>query len=102
MRLNQIFLPLYDNNKQPFSQSRYDTVRNELTEAFGGVTAFVRSPAEGIWKQDDDSIHRDEVVIFEVVVDSIDHEWWTQYRQALEQRFGQEEILIISTGIEKL
>jgi hypothetical protein len=102
MRLNQIFLPLYDHNKQPFSQSRYDMVRSELTETFGGVTAFVRSPAEGIWKQDDDNIHRDDVVIFEVIVDSINHEWWAQYRQALEQRFSQKEILIISTGIEKL
>jgi hypothetical protein len=102
MRLNQIFLPLYDNNKQPFSQSPYDKVRSELTETFGGVTAFVRSPAEGIWKQDDDNVHRDDVVIFEVIVDSINHEWWAQYRQALEQRFSQKEILITSTGIEKL
>jgi hypothetical protein len=102
MRLVQIFLPLYDNNKQPFSQSHYDGVRSELAQTFGGVTAFVRSPAEGLWKQDDDNIHRDDVVIFEVIVDSIKYEWWSQYRLTLEQRFSQEEVLIIVTKIEKL
>jgi len=65
------------------------------------VTAFVRSLAEG-WKQDDDNIHRDDVVIFEVIVDSIKYEWWSQYRLTLEQRFSQEEVLIIVTKIEKL
>ena len=46
MYLIQLLLPLYDNEKQPFSRSYFEAVRNELTNQFGGVTAFVRSPAQ--------------------------------------------------------
>lgn len=47
MHLIQLFLPLYDNDGQAFAKPLFDTVRGELTERFGGVTAFVRSPAVG-------------------------------------------------------
>lgn len=59
MYLVQILLPLYDNRKHPFLHSDFKLVRGELTEHFGGVTAFVRSPAEGLWKEDDGKVSRD-------------------------------------------
>ncbi len=37
----------------------------ELIERFGGVTAFVRAPAVGLWKENAEDINRDEVVMFE-------------------------------------
>ena len=40
MHLIQLFLPLYDNDGQAFAKPLFDTVRGELTERFGGVTAF--------------------------------------------------------------
>jgi hypothetical protein len=45
--LIQILLPLVDNEGQPFPHSDYMRVRSELTERFGGLTAFTRAPAEG-------------------------------------------------------
>ena len=52
MRLVQILLPLYDNQRKPFPRAFFDHVREELTKQFGGVTAFVRSPAVGVWEND--------------------------------------------------
>ena len=46
--LIQILLPLFDNGGQPFPRSDYMRVRSELTERFGGLTAFTRTPAEGL------------------------------------------------------
>ena len=102
MHLVQILLPLHDNHQQPFPRSDFDRVRAELTENFGGVTAFVRSPAEGLWKEDQNKVRRDDVVMFEVMVESVDHQWWSDYRERLRQRFKQDELLIVAIEIEKL
>jgi hypothetical protein len=40
MYLIQLLLPLYDNEKRPFTRLDFDSVRKDLTERFGGVTAF--------------------------------------------------------------
>ena len=52
MYLVQLLLPLYDNEKNAFDHSLFEGVRSELTQEFGGITAFTRSPAEGLWKED--------------------------------------------------
>jgi hypothetical protein len=50
-------------------------VRKDLMECFGGVTAFLRSPAVGLWKEGNDEVNRDEVVMFEVMTDQLDEDW---------------------------
>lgn len=45
MYLIQILLPLYDNDKRPFTKQAFDRVRDELANKFGGVTAYRNSPA---------------------------------------------------------
>ena len=77
-------------------------VRVELMERFGGVTAYSRSPATGLWKSPDDDIERDQVIMVEVVVDVYDREWWSQYREQLEQWFGQEEVHARAIAIEQV
>ena len=94
MHLVQLLLPIYDNDKRAFPRAYFDQVRKELTDRFGGVTAFVRSPAVGLWKDDEEDITRDEVIMFEVMTDYLDHDWWKSYRQRLETTFRQETILI--------
>src|ERR1700716_393427 len=47
MQLVEIFLPLNDNSGRPFGTEKYAAVREHLTESFGGLTAFSRSPAQG-------------------------------------------------------
>jgi len=51
MYVTEIFLPLYDNEGRAFARGEFDRARRELTDRFGGVTAFTRSPAEGVWKE---------------------------------------------------
>jgi hypothetical protein len=50
MYLIQILLPLHDAKGRGFPKAKYEQVATELTEKFGGVTAFTRTPAEGRWK----------------------------------------------------
>ena len=93
MHLIQILLPLYDNEGNTFGEELYGKVRRELTERFGGLTAFTRAPAQGLWK-DAGKTHRDDIVVFEVMVEDVDAGWWRAYRQNLEAVFRQDEIVI--------
>ena len=102
MHLVEILLPLRDNDGKPFPREMLDAVRHDLTERFGGVTAHLRAPAAGAWKDDDGDVARDDVVIVEVMDDDVDRAWWADYRRALESRFRQDEIVIRATPIERL
>jgi flavin-binding protein dodecin len=93
MHLVQILLPLYDNAGSPFGEELYTKVRSELTERFGGLTAFTRAPAQGLWKSDGKTTH-DDIVVFEVMAAEIDRGWWKDYRTALEAAFRQDTIVI--------
>ena len=102
MYLVQMLLPLYDRAGRKFAQERFTEVREELTHRFGGMTAYLRSPAEGTWREPEGSIDRDEMVMCEVMVDELDRAWWSTYRKQLERRFEQDELVIRSSEIEKL
>jgi hypothetical protein len=101
MHLVQLILPLYRNDGQPVEAERFREVRQELLDRFGGVTAFTRSPAQGLW-QDGPRVQRDDVLLYEVMVDSFDRAWWTAYRSALEARFEQQELVVRAHPIERL
>ena len=100
MHLVEIFLPLNDNRGQPFSRERFDEVRRELTDRFGGMTGHTRAPAEGHWQDGDVSAKHDEIVIFEVMADELDREWWRTFRTRLETLFRQDQVLIRASSIE--
>jgi hypothetical protein len=102
MHLIQILLPVYDNDGRAFDRALFDAVRTELTERFGGVTAFVRSPAVGAWQDDSGAVQRDDVLLFEVVANEIDRAWWAGYRDGLQRRFRQDEVLVRATAVERL
>ena len=102
MHVVEIFLPLRDGEGTPFPRASLDRVRHELTERFGGVTAHLRAPAAGAWKDDEGEVERDDVVIVEVVVDELDRGWWAGYRRELEARFRQDEVLVRATPCERL
>ena len=101
MFLVEILLPLYDNEGRRFGAEEFDRVRDELAARFGGVTAFRRSPAEGVWREGG-AESRDRVVVFEVMTDGVDRAWWRGYREELERRFRQEKIVARATEFEEL
>ena len=101
MFLVEILLPLYDNEGRRFGAVEFDRVRDELAAHFGGVTAFRRAPAEGVWREGGEE-SRDRVVIFEVMTDALERDWWREYRKELERRFRQEKIIVRSSELEEL
>ncbi len=102
MHLVRLLLPLYDNKGRAFPRAEFERVRNELTERFGGVTAFLRAPAEGAWKEDEGAVTRDQVVVYEVLAEELERDWWKSYRGDLARRFRQDELLITAAAAERL
>ncbi len=72
MHLVQILLPLRDDKGRGFPKQHYDKVATVLTNRFGGVTAYTRTPAEGRWKEGGRPVSEDDVVVFEVMVEGIE------------------------------
>jgi hypothetical protein len=99
--LIQILLPVADNEGHALPDELFAALKAELTERFGGLTAYNRSPAEGTWNQGNDISH-DDIIIFEVMTMAIDRGWWRDLRQKLEAEFRQEEIVIRAQRIEQL
>ena len=102
MLLIEILLPVADNAGNAFPREAFDRVRRELIERFGGVTAFLRAPASGLWRDEEGVVHRDEVAIFEVMADALDETWWRDYRRILEKRFDQDEIVVRAVEARRL
>jgi hypothetical protein len=105
MHLVQLLLPLRDNRGAPFPPAHYDAVRAALTERFGGLTAYTRAPAEGVWepdRADEAAPARDDVVVYEVMVAELDRAWWADYRASLERRFAQDELVVRAHAVERL
>ena len=102
MHLIEILLPIADNEGKPFPPDLRAAVRDELVEHFGGVTAFTRSPAEGLWKEGEGAPDRDDIVILEVMAERLDRGWWGRYRNALERRFRQDVIVVRAREVELL
>jgi hypothetical protein len=74
--------------------------RRELVDRFKGVTAYVRSPAKGLWTAPDGHTEADDVVMVEVVTDTFDRAWWRTYSATLAQRFAQDTIHVRALPIE--
>lgn len=101
MQLIQILLPLADNDGVPFPPSLLRDIQQELADRFGGCTAFSRAPARGIWNQDGGQQH-DDIVIVEVMSETLDHAWWRDFRSRWERNLGQDCLLIRAQTIEQL
>ena len=102
MHLVQLLLPVFDNDGRSFPASHYAPVRAALTERFGGLTAYTRAPAEGLWREEGAPPARDDIVVYEVMADDLDRVWWTAFRGTLERRFAQEELVIRAHEITRL
>jgi len=102
VHLVQILLPVYDKSGARFPQSHYDHVAKELTERFGGLTAYVRAPAAGLWQEGSGRTQRDDIVVYEVMAERLEPEWWAGYRGELERRFAQDELVVRSQEMRRL
>ena len=90
----QILLPRGGGGHTEGRDADFAHTRAELVERYEGVTAYLRSPAQGAWTAPDGRVEDDEVVMIEVVVDTFDRAWWREYGERLARRFRQEAIHI--------
>jgi hypothetical protein len=119
--LIQILLPLDRNDGARQPEFLFRSVRDELVARFGGLTAYTRAPAVGLWADregpatSDDGTgasvprtpsapraEKDELVIVEVMAPELDRAWWSDFRRRLECRFEQEQIVVRALPIETL
>jgi hypothetical protein len=101
MHLIQILLPLNDGEGRRFPADVFERLAHELTEKFGGVTSFTRSPAEGRWKSGQ-STERDDIAVIEVMVETVERDYWAEMRRRLENEFHQDEVIIRCQRTEPL
>ena len=76
--------------------------RRELADRFNGLTAYLRSPAKGLWTAPDGHAEQDDVVMVEVVTDTFDRAWWRTYAATLAERFSQESIHVRAVPVDML
>ena len=74
---------------------------HELSRRFGGLTAFTRAPAKGLFEKGGKQIE-DDIVVFEIMTSDLEREWWSALRKRLEVDFQQDEIVIRATAIERI
>ncbi len=99
MHLIEILLPLRDENGEPFPAAYYDDLA--ITDTFGGVTSFLRSPAEVRW-HGGGAMQREDIAVMEVMANSLDRTWWRALRDELQAKFRQEELIVRCHDIELL
>ena len=101
MNLVQLLLPVKGNSGSSYGPEVLPAICRALAERFGGVTAYSRSPAKGLW-HDGGHVERDDVIEIEVMTESIDRAWWAAFREQLERDLRQKEIVVRCHVIERL
>jgi hypothetical protein len=93
MKLVQILLPTRDNRGRKFKSVIFGEIRKELVRRFGGLTAYSRSPARGVWKSGQ-ATKLDDIVVLEIMTPVLERTWWKNYRRKLERALRQDEIVV--------
>jgi hypothetical protein len=93
MKLVQILLPTRDNRGRKFKTVIFSRIRKELVGRFGGLTAYSRSPARGVWKSGQ-ATKLDDIIVLEIMTPVLKRSWWKKYRGKLERVLHQEEIVV--------
>ncbi len=102
MHLVQLLVPIRDHQGRAYPRRLYDDLAAKLTEKFGGVTAYSRAPATGLWEDASGETVRDQVAVYEVMVEQLEPAWWAGLRTQLEVEFAQEELVIRAHEIRRL
>ena len=101
MVLIQLLLPVNGGTRADGLASLAET-RRELADRFDGLTAYLRSPAQGLWTAPDGRTEEDDVVMVEIVTETFDRAWWSSYAATLAARFDQESIHVRAVAVDVL
>jgi hypothetical protein len=103
MHLVEVFMPVRLKTGIPVPQEEFLRLRGLLVETFGGLTEFSRVPARGLWKNETQTNpESDDIVVYEVMAETLDRSWWRLLREHLEERLGQDWIVVRAHEIEQL
>jgi hypothetical protein len=102
MHLVQLLLPIQDAVGRAYPRSHFSELSTRLSARFGGMTAYTRAPATGLWEASTGETVLDQVVVYEVMVELVDPNWWAELRRELEARFGQREVVVRTFEIRRL
>lgn len=100
--LVQVLLPLRDNRGRTFPQATWDGLKRRLVDAFGGVTAYQRAPAEGVWAPEAQKQAAEDVFVVEVMTEAFDARWWEALQQDLERTLQQEQVVVRAIRIAEV
>ena len=100
MKLIQIFIPLYDVEGNQFPGSIYESIKQLLTSKFDGLTIYQRSPAIGLWKENNHKTIKDDIIIYEIITEDVDKDFWLEFKKDKQEQLKQEELLIRSFEIQ--
>jgi len=101
MHLVQILLPLAGNDGASIPEEILRDIREELIARFGGLTAYVRAPAHGVWAHEGVR-QKDDIAVVEVMVEMLEDDWWRDFRQRLERLLDQQSVVIRAFEIRRL
>jgi inorganic pyrophosphatase len=96
----ELMLPAEASNGKPFPPAYFSQLKTQLTEKFGGLTCYTRSPL-GYWK-DKGKIINQALVVYEILTRELDQSYWQKLKEKLEKKFHQQEILIIHSLAAKI
>jgi len=100
--LYQLYLPLNYNDGRPIEEDKFSLTRKELITRFGGLTTTPPGfPLQGWW-QSAGTVVRDDIVLWTVLTQRVENDFFNTYRELLEERFSQEEIRIVMVPAEAL
>ena len=102
MVLIQMLLPTKSAERVTFADDLLRRTRTELVDQFGGLTAYTRAPAAGVWTSPEGDVEEDNVVMLEVLAETFDISWWRPYAETLKVRFNQQSILIRANDVHVL
>jgi hypothetical protein len=102
MFLVQILWPLYAPAGHPFPHEYLEAVHDTLMQRYGGVTAYTRAPAAGVWKADAHRTVRDDIIVLEVMVETLSTDWWAEFKHQWQARLGQEYLVVRAQEIQLL
>jgi hypothetical protein len=100
--LIQLLLPVTDNAGRRFPDSVWEGLKDKLVERFGGVTAFARTPAEGVWEPSPDRRTSEDVFVVEVMSETFEVAWWSNLQMELESSLAQEHVVIRAIGFKEI
>lgn len=93
-KLIQLFLPTTAENGKAFPGTYFHAVKQKLSKKFDSLSVYLKSPVIEHIKDDGPTLAKDTVLVYEVVSDSVETDYWSQYQQFLQKQFKQDDIVI--------